>query len=279
MSRTPSLGEVVAALDGLYPPETAAAWDAVGPGCGDPDAPVGTVLFAIDPVAAVVDEALGLGADLLVTHHPLFLRGTSTVYADSPKGRIVQRLISGGCGLVVAHTNADIASGGVSEALAEAVGVQGGVPLVPEADGSIGSGRIGELRRPLSLGEFAEHVAAVVPSVPAGVRVAEGDLNRTIRRVAVCGGAGDAYLAAARDAEADVFVTADLRHHYASEHLGGGGPALVDPGHWASEWPWLPVAARLLADALGGGSTVSTHLSTIVTDPWVAAIEASGLRT
>jgi len=268
------LADVVAALDSLYPPQTAADWDAVGPVCGDPDAEVRTVLFAIDPVEVVVDEALDIGADLLVTHHPLFLRGTSTVYADSPKGRVVQRLVSAQCALVVAHTNADIAAGGVNDALAAALGLGDSRPLIPSdagSDGRAGSGRIGTLSSAMSLGEFAEYVATSLPAVPAGIRIG-GDLDRPVRTVAVCGGAGDSYLEAAADAGADVYVTADLRHHYATEHLAAGGPALVDPGHWATEWPWLPLAARLLGEALDGGSTVRTHVSTIVTDPWTRVV-------
>jgi dinuclear metal center YbgI/SA1388 family protein len=267
MSGHPTLAELIAALDRLYPPGMAADWDAVGPVCGDPDGEVETVLLAIDPVVAVVEEALGIGADALITHHPLYLRGTSSVYAASPKGRVVQRLIVGGCGLVVAHTNADVAPSGVSAALADALGVRRAVPLVPEGDGSYGSGRVGDLDRSVLLGEFAAHVARVLPSTPGGVRVG-GALDRPVSRVAVCGGAGDAYLDASRDAGADVYVTADLRHHYSSEHLSADGPALIDPGHWASEWSWLPVAARLLAAELGDGSTVDIHVSTTVTDPW-----------
>ena len=75
-----------------------------------------------------------------------------------------------------------------------------------------------------------------------GVRVA-GDPDRAVRRVAVCGGAGDFLLDAVRRTDADVYVTSDLRHHPASEFLEQGGPALVDVAHWAAEWTWLPVVA------------------------------------
>jgi putative NIF3 family GTP cyclohydrolase 1 type 2 len=113
-------------------------------------------------------------------------------------------------------------------------------------------------------------VARARPATASGVRAA-GDPDRPIRRVAVCGGAGDdrELLAAVRAAGVDAYVTADLRHHPASEAMEdarfGGGPALVDVAHFASEWPWLPVAAGLLA-----GGTVETRVSTIVTDPWTA---------
>ena len=166
-----SLGEVVAAFEVAYPPSLAESWDAVGLVCGDPDAPVRRILYAVDPVAATVDEALAWDADLLVTHHPLFLRPVNGVGADTWKGRLVHRLIAGGCGLFVAHTNADRARPGVNDALAAAVGLDpsacdpiegaAGSPLevvttyVPRADATrlvdaladAGAGRIGDYDR------------------------------------------------------------------------------------------------------------------------------------
>ena len=88
-----------------------------------------------------------------------------------------------------------------------------------------------------------------------------------IRRVAVCGGAGDSALDAALAAGVDAYVTADLRHHPAAEHLlRPGAPALVDVAHWASEWPWCAQAAAVLRGALGG--SVEVRVSTRRTDPW-----------
>jgi len=270
-----TVADVVGVLDALYPPSTQATWDAVGPVCGHPGAEVHLIGYAIDPTAAVVDEAIARGADLLVTHHPLYLRGTSTVYADTAKGALVHRLIESGCALVVAHTNADVAMYGVSQALAAALGLVDAEPLVPSHDAAveaagIGAGRIGRLEEPMTLRDFAAHVSRSLPSTAAGIRVG-GDLDRVIQRVAVSGGAGDAYLESAAAAGADAYVTADLRHHYAIEHLAAGGPALLDVGHWASEWPWLPVVAQVVADRLAGldgGDTVGSYVSVLVTDPW-----------
>jgi len=110
----------------------------------------------------------------------------------------------------------------------------------------------------------------VLPRAPAGIRV-RGDLGRVVRRVAVCGGAGDSLIGAAAAAAADVFVTADLRHHVAQE----SGLALVDAGHWATEWPWLADAAAAVRSALGErGHTVGTDISELVTDPWTASLTA-----
>ena len=127
-----TVADVLAALDVRYPPDTAEDWDAVGLVCGDPGAPVRRIRFAVDPVLAVVDSALADGVDLLVTHHPLLLRGVDSVPTTDPRGLVLTRLLAAGAALVVAHTNADIARPGVSDALAGAVGLVGELaPLVP----------------------------------------------------------------------------------------------------------------------------------------------------
>lgn len=131
MAGSPRLGDVVAALDQLYEPAWAEPWDAVGLVAGESEAVVGRVLFAIDPVAAVADEAVEIGADLLVTHHPLFLRPVHGVPATTAKGRLLHRLITAGVALFVAHTNADVASPGVSDALAATLGLHAVRPLDP----------------------------------------------------------------------------------------------------------------------------------------------------
>jgi dinuclear metal center YbgI/SA1388 family protein len=126
------LQDVLALLDRWYPPHLADSWDAVGLVCGDPAAEVRRVLLAVDPVQAVADEAVEYDADLVVVHHPLFLKGVHGVGATTPKGRVVHQLLSSGCALFAAHTNADAPTGGVSESMALALGLEDIVPLDPD---------------------------------------------------------------------------------------------------------------------------------------------------
>lgn len=378
------LAEIVRFLETRYPARTAEAWDAVGLVAGDPDQEIRKVLLAVDPVAETVAEALDWGADLLLTHHPLFLSGVTSVAATTAKGRVVHELLRGGCALFTAHTNADVALGGVSDALAGAVGLGECRPILPrlsppldavvtyipvgqapalieamaaagagaignysacawETDGvgqflagvganptvgavgdvtrvgetriemvlprtrrpdvlaalrrahpyeepafsfielagwptGAGTGRMGDLPAPVTLRAFAQTVADALPATAGGVRVS-GDLDAAVRTVAVCGGSGDSLLDDVRRAGVDVYVTADLRHHRASEARAeqpGGPPYLIDVAHWASEWPWLPRAARdLQADVAAAGANVETHVSETVTDPWTARFEGS----
>ncbi|MEU6084989.1 Nif3-like dinuclear metal center hexameric protein [Streptomyces sp. NPDC047108] len=269
----PALSDVIAALDALWPAERAEEWDAVGTVCGDPDAAVQRVLFAVDPVQEVAEEAVKLGADLLVTHHPLYLRGTTTVAASTFKGRVVHTLIKNDVALHVAHTNADRADPGVSDALAGALGLRTTGPLVPDPDdpaGRRGLGRVCELETPMTLRDFAELAAARLPATAQGIRVA-GDPGITVSRVAVCGGSGDSLFDRVRAAGADVYVTADLRHHPASEAQQQSPLGLVDAAHWATEWPWVEQAAAQLDEISDRhGWNLRTHISRTVTDPWSA---------
>ncbi|MFI6353570.1 Nif3-like dinuclear metal center hexameric protein [Streptomyces sp. NPDC050743] len=272
----PRLSEVITALENLWPAERAESWDAVGTVVGEPDQEVTRVLFAVDPVQEIVDEAVKLGADLLVTHHPLYLRGTTTVAASHFKGRVVHTLIKNDIALHVAHTNADTADPGVSDALAGALDLRVVRPLVPDPtdpEGRRGLGRVCELDHPLTVRALAERAAARLPATAQGIRVA-GDPEAVVRTVAVSGGSGDSLFDEVRAAGVDAFLTADLRHHPAAEFTAAVAHsplALLDAAHWATEWPWCELAASQLdeiSDRRGWGLRV--HVSKTVTDPWTA---------
>jgi dinuclear metal center YbgI/SA1388 family protein len=272
----PDLAEVLDAVEELWPLRLQEPWDASGLVTGRPDQPVRRILFAVDPTAEVVAEAVASGTDLLITHHPLLLRGVTSVAADRFKGAVVHELIEHRCALLACHTNADSAPDGVSDAVARAAGLTATTPLAPHpADPAVGIGRVGDLPEPTTLRELARRLADAVPATAHGVRVA-GDPGAAVRRVAVCGGAGDSLFDEVRAAGADVYVTADLRHHPASEAReaatgpgADGTPYLVDLSHFASEWLWLPVGAAALRDALAArGHAVAIVVSPRRTDPW-----------
>ena len=128
---------------------------------------------------------------------------------------------------------------------------------------------MGTLPQPVCLQAFAEHVVKVLPRT--AVARASPAVHAPVQRVAVCGGSGDSLVDAAPAAGADVFVTADLRHHPVSEHLEAGGPWLIDVAHWASEWPWLMGAReRILAATDPLGEHLEVTVSRTVTDPWTS---------
>ncbi|MDQ4490752.1 Nif3-like dinuclear metal center hexameric protein [Sinomonas sp. ASV486] len=268
-----TLADVLLAIEELWPESLAEAWDAVGLVTGRPAQPVRRILFCVDPVLEVIEEAAEQEVDLIVAHHPLLLRGVTSVAANTPKGRAVHRLIESGIALVSVHTNGDSAVGGVSDVLADALGLDGVGPLTQAANGlpEEGIGRVGDLAEITSLGDLAERLFAILPAVAGGVRVS-GDRDGLVRRVAVCGGAGDSLFDAVRAAAADVYVTADLRHHPASEARESspdGRPYLIDVSHFASEWLWLPAGAAALDNVLTDqGHSLDIRVSSINTDPW-----------
>lgn len=274
MTERTTVGEIRRVIHEAYPPQLAESWDAVGLVCGDPADEVSTVAFALDCTQEVADKAVELGAQMLVVHHPLLLRGVTTVAADTPKGKVIHTLIRGGVALLAAHTNADKARPGVNDKLAELVGIKPGRPIVPvepyeNLDEALGLGRVGELEEPVTLREFTQRVADALPETEWGVRAA-GDPERMVKKVAVSSGSGDSFLDQAAALGADVYVTSDLRHHPVDEHLRAAhlaepeGPAVVDTAHWASEFPWTAQARDIVENAL----RVNTEIIDVRTDPW-----------
>jgi dinuclear metal center YbgI/SA1388 family protein len=128
------LSDIIDVLDAAYPPRLAQDWDSVGLVCGDPAEPVETVTVAVDATAAVVAEVPDRG--LLLAHHPLLLRGVDTVAASTAKGALLHQMIRTGRALFTAHTNADAASPGVSDALADVLGLTVDEVLAPISAGA-----------------------------------------------------------------------------------------------------------------------------------------------
>jgi len=269
---TLAVADVTAAVERLWPHAGAEPWDAVGLVAGDLDAPVESILLAVDAVIDTVDEAIESGASMLLVHHPLLLRGVTSVASDRYKGAALSRLIRAHCALLAAHTNADVVESGTSATLADALGLVDAVPIVPGFEPARGIGRIGRLPQPVTLGQLARTLGQLLPATATGVRVS-GEFDAPISTVALCGGAGDAYLAEPAVLAADVYITSDLRHHPASEAREnarvGHGPALIDISHWASEWLWLETAADELRAELPG---VTVTVSDLRTDPWDFAV-------
>jgi dinuclear metal center YbgI/SA1388 family protein len=263
--------DVQAVVEQLWPASGTEQWDAPGLLAGDPAAPVASILLAVDAVLDTVDEALT--SDLLIVHHPLLLRGVTSVAEDRYKGAVLARLIRANTALLAAHTNADVVETGTSAVFAQRLGLRDTAPIVAAPTmPSRGIGRVGTLAEPTTLGRLARLLGELLPATASGIRVS-GDFDAPISTVALCGGAGDSLLAEPAVLAADVYITSDLRHHPASEAREnarvGGGPALIDVSHWASEWLWLEQAAGELRAALPG---VTVTVSDLRTDPWDFAV-------
>lgn len=268
-----TLAQLIQTAESLWPLSAAEDWDAPGLVTGTPAASITKVLLTVDVTASTVEAAVASGAQVLLAHHPFLMRGVKTVSEETSKGSTVARAIRSNLAIYAAHTNADVVQDGVSDVLARLLGVVSSQPLQPTGDG-IGVGRIGDLETPTTLGEFAQRIARVLPATATGVRVA-GEFNQPVQTVGVCGGAGDSLVDLAAAAGADVYVTADLRHHVVQDAReaaalntgarGNGTPAIIDVSHWASEWLWLDIAAQQLRKIHPG---ISFEVCDLRTDPW-----------
>jgi dinuclear metal center YbgI/SA1388 family protein len=249
-----SLRQAIDSFEKLWPTNLAEEWDVVGLVSGSLNQEITTVLLTVDVTTDVVEYARQIEADLIFAHHPLLLKGVTSVAETNPKGSVLADLIRSNIALYSAHTNADSVENGTSAVLARLLGLTKSNPLSAIADSKLGIGQIGTLENAMTLGDLASLLNDVLPQTATGVRVA-GEFDREVSTVALCAGAGDSYLELALDSGADVYITSDLRHHRAQETLElararGVNFALIDISHWAAEFVWLETAKKELQEQM-----------------------------
>jgi len=263
------LSQLLTTFELLWPISGAEEWDRPGLTTGGANQQISKVLLCVDVTREVLAEAKANSCDLVISHHPLLLKGVNFLSEDQLKGELVAFAVKNSIALYSAHTNADIVVGGVSDVLAQTLGLTSSVPLV-ETGAGIGHGRIGKLKVTQKLSEFAKFVALQLPETNAPVRVA-GDLDLVIDTVAVVGGAGDSFIPAAAASGAQVLVTSDLRHHVTLDAVSDPSAplALIDVSHYAAESLWLEPTRKVLAEAF---PQVSFTVSQVSTDPWTMTV-------
>ncbi|MBS4022592.1 MAG: Nif3-like dinuclear metal center hexameric protein [Dethiobacter sp.] len=364
-------GTLINYLDQLAPRSLAFEWDNVGLQLGDAGGKVKTILVSLDIDSSVLKEAVSLGADFIVTHHPLIFRPLRSLRTDQPLGRLLADALAAGIRVFVLHTNLDVASAGVSDALADLLGIsetqvirttgqedlekitvfvptghednvrqamsaagagwvgnyshctfqvpgtgtflpmagtnpfigqQGKLEKVEEVrietiipaskrkhviqamlkahpyeetaydiyplhneGATFGLGRIGKIDSPCTLAEFCGFIKEKMNIRQLRVT---GDPNKTIEKVAVCGGAGADLIHAASFAGADVLVTGDIKYHDARD-AGAIGLALIDAGHDATESVVIPTVCTYLKNKIKEGGYVAKVLASATeTTPW-----------
>ena len=240
--------DILAYIESLAPRYMKMDWDNVGLLCGRKDKPVAKILVALDPFRNVIEEAIEEKADLIVTHHPLIFRNPlMTVNEDTEAGRCVLTLIENGIAAINAHTNLDLAPGGINDVLAQTIGLSEIEVLNPEGTDEIGK-PYGLLRcgtvpeQPLST--FLAHVKESLHC--DGLRYV--DCGKPVARVAVGGGSCADEMWEALDAGCDTFVTADIKYNQFRTAFENG-LNLIDAGHFHTENPSMPVLAAGLQAA------------------------------
>ena len=240
-----TVADILNFIETIAPPHMAEDWDNCGLLCGRKSRQVKKILVALDPFSNVIDEAIDLGADLIVTHHPLIFRDKlGAVNEDTETGCCVLKLIENGIAAINAHTNLDMAPGGVNDTLAKTLGLSD-IEIIDPVDnyGLLRKGTVAEQ----SLEEF---LALVKTNLGCkGLRYMAG--GKSVTTVAVGGGSCADFMTAALAAGCDTFVTADVKYNQfrTARELGLN---LIDAGHFHTENPVMPLVAALLREKFPG---------------------------
>ena len=258
---------MLSVIERWYPPELADDWDQVGLIVGEVDSQITGLLLTVDITDLVLAEAAEEKANLVISHHPLELTEVPGVITQTHIGRMMLEALKQDLTLYCAHTNADNALDGVSDAIMNAIGATS-IGSISNPNSMIGSGRYGQLKVPASLGEFANRVNTVLPKNHSGIKIA-GDVHREVKKVAVCGGSGAGLLPQVSLLDVDVYLTADIKHHAALDHQANSDIALINVSHWASEWLWLALLEKKLNQEF---PLLPITVSRVCTDPWQNAI-------
>ena len=229
--------DILSFLETLAPASLKMEWDNVGLLCGSKNTEVTKILVALDPFEGVCKEAADIGAQLIVTHHPLIFRAPNTITDETSVGRSIMFLCRHGISAVNAHTNLDVAPGGVNDVLAKKLGLQNIVTL---EDGLLRTGEV-------SAQSLSEFLAVVKSSLGCeGLRYVYS--GKPVKKVAVGGGSCASEMMDAVAAGCDTFVTSDIKYNqfWDAQDLGLN---LIDAGHFHTENPIVPVLAEKIAAA------------------------------
>jgi dinuclear metal center YbgI/SA1388 family protein len=263
MSAPVTIGELAAYLEEIAPLRLQESYDNAGLLTGNPQDVVTGVLTALDMLEPVIDEAIALGCNVVVAHHPIIFKGLKQLTGAHYVERVVIKAIRAGIALYAIHTNLDsVLEHGVNQRISHRLGLKDVRILAPnpaDPDKRTGMGAIGELPTPLDLPHFlallkSQMKCAVVRHTPWG--------DRPIQRIAVCGGAGSFLLPAAVTAGADVLVTSDFKYH---DFFEADNRILVaDIGHFESEQYTIDLLKELIHNKF---SNFASHCTTVNTNP------------
>ena len=240
---SPSLEEILNQLERMAPSRLAEQWDNPGLQVGDRSQEIRKVFLALDPSMRALDSALKCKADLLLTHHPLIFKPLSIIEAGAYPGDVIFEAVRSGIAVAAAHTNLDAAEGGISDILADLLGLKG-VEVLQEIPGEtgVGLGRIGDLKEERALSLLAEDIQNILGC--EHLKMA-GPRDAMVRRVAVVGGSGGSLAKSASLKGADLLLTGDVGHHHALE-AESLGLVLIDGGHFHTEKAAFKVFAERL---------------------------------
>ena len=235
-------------LNDIAADDLAETWDNVGLLIGSPHHRITSVLLALDPTIELIGQAQNYGAELVITHHPAIFHPLKSLRTDQPVGTFIRSALQAGISVIGCHTNLDSTRGGVSDVLAQTLGLVNTEPLVAgkNCDDACGLGRVGNLEKAVNPDDF---IARIYNALSPPWLLEAGPRPELVSRVAVCGGSCSDFSETALQAGADVFLTAEVKHA-AARWAEEAGLWLIDGGHFATENPAMPALQMLLADRL-----------------------------
>lgn len=235
-------------MEKLAPKKLAENWDNPGLQLGSPEQEISKLLVCLDVSQPVVDKAIEIGADMIISHHPVMLfKGLLSIRTDTYDGEMLQKILSHNIAVYSAHTNLDIAQGGCNDILAQLWNlekVEGLALTDPETGDSLG--RIGYLSKPMPIEAFSKMLCDTLRC--HHVRLVKGGKDM-VKKVALCSGAGAEFISKAVFKGADVYVTGDIKYHEAQQAVKQG-INLIDAGHFATEFPMVEAVAKYLRQEL-----------------------------
>jgi len=228
-----TVNDIIQSLELLAPIKTAFDWDNVGLLIGDRHKSVQKILVALDCTNEIVDEAEQLAADIIITHHPLIHDALKSITTDTPAGRRIIRLIKADISLFSAHTNLDIAKGGVNDVLFNTLELTDKEHLFPPDSDEAGLGRIGSLQTPMPLNEFASFIGQKLNLTHT--RYVGNPTALIYKTGLVCGsGSRNKFFVQAAEKGCQAYITGDIKYHDA-QTAKDMELYLIDATHYASE--------------------------------------------
>ena len=253
--------DILTVLESVAPPHLQESYDNAGLIVGDPETAVTGVLFCLDSIEAVVEEAVRKGCNLVVAHHPIVFRGLKRLNGANYVERTVIQAIRKNVALYAIHTNLDnVHQQGVNGRIASRLGLERTRILAPKPGlPDIGAGLLGTLPAPMTGEAFLLHVKT---ALRAGCVRHTALLNKPVQQVAVCGGSGSFLLPDALRAGADAFVTADFKYHefFDADHR----LLIADVGHYESEQFTIELLYEIIREKF---PTFALHLTEVNTNP------------
>ena len=219
------LREIINSIESVAPRSAQEEWDNSGMQVDDTGRDIQSVLLTTDVTTEVVNEAIELGCQLIISHHPLLFHGLKQVCGQTPQARIVEMAIKHDIAIYSAHTNLDSVVGGINTTLAQKIGLTD-IRLLTES----GLGAIGQLPEPINYPDLIGRIRDLLGCTY--VRHTRPQ-KQMIQTVAICGGSGAEFIETAIEQGADAYLTADCKYHEFQDADGRIG--LIDIDHWISE--------------------------------------------